>query len=162
VIADLTVSTMFALTPAREQGAGEVASYVSRMVEENRDNLLRAEWTGTTAAFNALARIVAEKSMPNWDGYDADPVDHLSYRKAIEFIKAMPLGLSLPGIGAEPDGQITLEWYRSPHQLLSVSVDPKGELHYAALLGPETVYGTVPFFGDIPGNVLTLINRATS
>lgn len=162
MIADIPVSTMFALTTLHEQGAGEVASYVSRMVEESRNDLLRAEWTGTTAAFNALARIAAEKAMPNWDGYDAEPIDRLSYRKAIEFIKAIPLGLSLPSIGAEPDGQVTLEWYRSPHQLLSVSVDPRGELHYAALLGPETVYGTVPFFGDIPGSVLSLINRATS
>jgi len=40
-----------------------------------------------------------------------------------------------------------------------VSVSPEGDLHYAALLGPNKAYGTELFFGEVPKAILDLIAR---
>ena len=65
-------------------------------------------------------------------------------------VQSLPTTIPAPELSAEPDGQITLEWYRSPTRLLSVSIDPVGSLHYAATLGGRAQYGTEPFLGDFP------------
>jgi hypothetical protein len=49
------------------------------------------------------------------------------------------------------------EWYSAPRKTLSVSVDDCGNLHYAALLGPDSVYGTEAFVGVLPKRILDLI-----
>ncbi|MFH0937823.1 MAG: hypothetical protein V1899_00835 [Planctomycetota bacterium] len=65
----------------------------------------------------------------------------------------------MPSVGAEPDGHVTLEWHHSSRRTLSVSVSPDGELHYAALFGASKVYGTEPFFGNVPKSILDLISQ---
>lgn len=94
---------------------------------------------------------------PNWDGYDAYPVDQETYRSAYLLIESLPLAFPRPSIGAEPDGQLTLEWYKSPRRCLSVSVDPNGFLHYAGLYGPSKHYGTMTFTGSAPSELISLV-----
>ena len=89
--------------------------------------------------------LVAEKcDAANWDGYGAAPVAKQTYLHARSFLDALPVGTPVPTVGAEPDGHLTFEWYRSSRRLLSVSVSPEGELQYAALIGPAKAYGTEP------------------
>jgi len=95
----------------------------------------------------------------NWDGHGAEPVAEETYQFAAQFLKALPLGAPNPGLGAEADGHLTMEWYRSPHRTLSASISPEGELHYAALIGGSKAYGTEPFFGEIPEAIMNLIHR---
>ena len=65
-----------------------------------------------------------------------------------------------PTIGVEPDGHITFEWYRDPGRVLSVSIGPDGDLHYAALLGGVSrVNGTEPFFRDVPKEIGEAVRR---
>jgi hypothetical protein len=78
---------------------------------------------------------------------------------ADQLIKALPLGYALPSIGVEPDGHITLEWYRRPRWTLSVSVSPEGMLYYSALLGSEDPRGSYLFDGQISETLLSLIYR---
>jgi hypothetical protein len=40
-----------------------------------------------------------------------------------------------------------------------VSITPEGDLHYAALIGPNKAYGTEVFFGEVPAGILDLIRR---
>ena len=104
--------------------------------------------------------LVAEKcDAANWDGYGASPVAKQTYSHARSFLDALPVGTPVPTVGAEPDGHLTFEWYRSPRRLLSVSVSPEGELHYAALIGPAKAYGTEPFASEAPQAILDLIRR---
>lgn len=106
-----------------------------------------------------LKQVYAECLEPNWDGYGARPMSETTYQLAYQFLDALPLGLPLPSIGAEPDGHLTLEWHYSPRWTLSVSVSPERELHYAALLGTSKAYGTEAFFGEVPMSILNLIHR---
>ncbi len=75
------------------------------------------------------------------------------------FIHALPLGYPLPSVGAEPDGHLTLEWYRNPRWILSVSISPEGILYYAALFGTRDVQGSARFWVEIPQPILELIKE---
>ena len=115
-----------------------------------------------TVVTDELSRVAHECGIANWDGYRAAPVAQETYIHARSFLGALPLALPAPSVGAEPDGHITLEWYSSPRHLLSISVSPEGDLHYAALIGPARAYGTEPFCGEVPHSVLDLIRRVAT
>ena len=112
--------------------------------------------------FEELLKTFEECREPDWDGYGAQSVREETYHLAPQFLTALPRSTWAPSIGAEPDGQITVEWYRSPERTLSVSISPDGELHYAALLGSAKTYGTEPFIGAVPKVVADLIHRVTA
>ena len=109
--------------------------------------------------FEELLKTFEECRQPNWDGYGAQSVREETYDLAHQFLAALPLSTPLPSIGAEPDGQITVEWYRSPQRTLSVSISPDGDLHYAALLGAERICGTETFRARMPQVLSDLIAR---
>src|SRR4030095_2307577 len=72
--------------------------------------------------FEELLKTFEECRQPNWDGYEAQPVREETYRLAHRFLASLPLSIPVPSISAEPDGQITVEWHRSPQRTLSVSI----------------------------------------
>jgi hypothetical protein len=66
----------------------------------------------------------------------------------------------MPTVGAEADGHLALDWYASPSRVVSVSISPEGDVHYAALLGGAgRRSGTEAFLGDVPSDLLELIRR---
>jgi hypothetical protein len=91
--------------------------------------------------FEELLKALEECREPNWDGYGAQSVCEETYHLAHQFLTALPLSIPVRSIGAEPDGQITVEWYRSPQRTLSVSISPDGEFLCAALLGRSEFAG---------------------
>jgi hypothetical protein len=109
--------------------------------------------------FEELLKTFEECRQPNWDGYGAQSVREETYHLTHQFLTALPLGILVPSIGAEPDGHLTVEWYRSPERTLSVSISPDGELHYAALLGAERICGTETFRAKMPRVLSDLIAR---
>ena len=112
--------------------------------------------------FEELLKTFEECRQPNGDGYGAQCVREETYHLAHQFLTALPLSIPVPSIGAEPDGHLTVEWYRSPQRTLSVSISPDGDLHYAALLGSAKTCGTEPFTGAVPKVVADLIHRVTA
>lgn len=113
---------------------------------------------GTTQeSLNELWEVWHECREANWDGYDAIPVTEEAYRAAYTLIESLPPGLPRPSVGAEPDGRIALEWYKSPRRSLSVSVDLGGLLHYAGRYGDSKRYGTMPFFSTAPSELIQLV-----
>ncbi len=106
-----------------------------------------------------LDEIFSEFSSEGWDGYGAAPVTSETLLNARNLINCLPNNIPSPEIGAEPDGHVTLEWYRNPRRIVSVSVSPEGNLHYAALIGASRYFGTEPFLGEIPLIIRDLINK---
>lgn len=139
-------------------GESPAAKYVQDRVEQCIRRLQESNAFGVEQTIRgALADVWRECSRGDWDGYGAMPVSEASFVLARDFLRSLPLGTPTPSIGAEPDGEITLEWGREPRRRLSVSVSPGGDLHFAAVIGAFTRSGTVPFFGDVPPAVLRLI-----
>lgn len=140
-------------------GLGGVAEFLYESWNGILDRLRATATFGVDVALNDLARLSVECGKPDWDGYGAVSVSAGTIENARQCLLALPLGISSPAVGAEPDGQITLEWYSSPNRTLSVSISHDGDLHYAAILGPASQCGTEPFLGQFPANILNLVNR---
>jgi hypothetical protein len=158
---EMTTTVLMYYSNTSTRATSDTACLVSGRIESGRWRLqdsffLGLGWKGV---FNELFNVAEECKTPNWDGQGAASVMEETYRLAFRFLEAFPLGVPAPSVGAEPDGHLTLEWYRSPRRTLSVSVDPEGDLHYAALLGPSKTYGTEPFFGDVPKAIMDLVSR---
>ena len=146
---------------APTKGFSDTAQFVDRTRSEAWSELRRdSMMLGLdSAVFQELADVAKECREPDWDGYGAQPVSQETLRTAFCVLQALPLGFPAPAVGAEPDGQLTLDWYRSLRRTLSVSVSPEGELHYAALSGPNRSYGTEAFIDEVPATILNLIRR---
>ena len=160
----MTAIALRQFTGVTSGGASEVAGFVARQRQESRRQLQSSYILGQQAkgSINELYQVFEECRLANWDGYGATPVSVLAFQLAYEFLEALPLGTPAPSIGAEPDGHITLEWHHSPRRTVSISVSPEGDLHYAALMGASKAYGTEPFFGEAPKEIMDLIHRITA
>jgi hypothetical protein len=149
---------MIAQAPA--QGFSNVAGIIAQAQQESYDHLVGSATFSKRDALDELGEVWEECRRANWDGSGAVAVEQDTLRNAYQFIEALPLDYPLPSVGVEPDGHLTLEWYRSPRWTLSVSVTPEGTLYYSALFGSEDPRGSSPFFDEIPQTILFLIKRA--
>lgn len=143
-------------------GNSEEAQFSDREAREERLHLLSSNVLGNEEVREQLGAIWDECRLPGWDGYDARPLDRDALSDTYRLLEAMPLGSPPPSLGAEPDGSFTVEWHRSRRRTLSLSVPGNGELHYAALLGPNRICGTEIFSGDVPQRILDLIAEVTA
>lgn len=155
--ASAVISASALALPSRAQSS--TAQYITQQTDKSLNHLHNTLIFGTGVTFEELRMTYEECRTENWDGYGAKPVSEETYLLAEQVIKTLPLGTKNPSIGAEPDGQLTLEWYQSPRRVLSLSVSPDGTLHYAALFGSSRTYGSEPFAGKVPENIMTLIRR---
>ncbi len=141
------------------RGNTETAGYIDATTQNQKEYFDQSVTLGKRSAYNELVAFWEECKSPNWDGYNAFAVQEVTLYKAYLFIHALPLGYPLPSVGAEPDGHLTLEWYRNPRWILSVSISPEGMLYYAALFDTESEQGWEGFWGEIPQVILGLINK---
>lgn len=144
-------------------GASDTARYVETVQRQGRKSLresatIESDLHRIRAELN---EVIDECEKPDWDGYNAEPVKRGAVLNSFRFAEVIPLGLPVPSIAADPDGDVTFEWYKNPDWTLSVSVDENANLHYAALLGPGRAYGTEPFVGILPSRILDLIYQVT-
>ncbi len=141
---------------ARNPSTGDVTAVLETLRQRKQGETL----TDVEAKQLELATVWEDCRFPNWDGHGAVPVVEDAVRNAFLLLTALPAGCPLPSVGVEPDGHLTLEWYRDPRWTLSISVSPEGELFYAALFAANDVRGREVFQGEIPDYLLNLIRRA--
>jgi hypothetical protein len=157
----LAAPSIFTSSSPGSGGESTVARFVDEKVREGKRAFYET-YTFGHAYYNALSDLVSVKrecSMPNWDGYGGSPVRSETVWQAWQVLESLPPGIPEPTIGAEPDGDVTMEWYQSPRRTLSVSVSAEGLLHYSALIGPNKQFGTEAFPGELPTTIGTLIRR---
>lgn len=126
------------------------------------EHLRATDTLGQSSLRASLDNLAFECRRSGWDGYAAMPVEPASVEYAHRLLDAVPASRDIEvSVGAEADGQVTVEWHRSPSWTLSVSVSPTGELHYAAIFGSGSAYGTEPFDPSVglPEAILRLIRR---
>lgn len=95
--------------------------------------------------------------LPDWDSYGAQAVSRETVEWAKRFIDALPADIATPDIVPESDGDIGFEWYKSPTQILSVSISGGGILNYAGLFDDESIVKTEQFVTEIPIDILNFI-----
>jgi len=125
------------------ESSSDIAYFVTQQRENSYELLQESNALGLVAkgAFRQLDEIFEECSFGGWDGANAKPISAETLQSAKTFLKSFPLGIEAPEVGAEPDGAITLEWYRSPNKVISISINPDGWMYYAALLGTSKRHG---------------------
>jgi len=159
---ELALATMIACeSPTLTRGSSLAAEYVYTQTERARKRLRNSYslgWGGEEV-FTELEEVHQECLTSGWDGYQAEAVAPETYHLANEFLKALPLGIPVPSVSADPDGQIAFEWYVSPRKTVSVSISRDGDLHFSSLNGSSSVFGTETFYGKAPRNILEVIQR---
>ena len=145
--------------PTSTRGSSKTADFISGQIKATRQKLEDSISFGQP--LNELYQVYQECRNPNWDGYNAFPVLTDTVSLAGEFLSSLPLGTPSPSFGAEPDGHITMEWHHSPFRTLSISISPEKKLHFAALIGANSYYGTENFYGEISRSIQDLINRVS-
>src|SRR5947207_2230942 len=94
---------------------------------------------GTSAALRsaveAVIAAVSEAGTDNWDGYGSVAVNDSAAMNAVRLLRHVPATIPVPDAFADPDGDLVLDWSRSPRCTFSVSVSARGELHFAGLFG---------------------------
>lgn len=141
------------------RGFSDAAKYLEDTTRRCRQRRQEAVTFSRQPAYDALWEAWQPCKEANWDGEGADAVEHETYQTAYRLIEALPNGFSSPTIAAEPDGHLSLEWYKHPRRLLSVSVSPDGTLYWAALVGSEDPRGSCQFFDEFPKTLLYWIGR---
>lgn len=157
----MTATAALSVASLATPGYGQTAAYVHAQSLETYRHFHTpvSRSQPRLVAMEALAGVFDQCRRPDWDGHGAAAIDQTTYIQAYRLLENLPETLVMPTVGAEPDGQITLEWHRSPQRTLSVSVSPDGDLHYAALHGSSRTHGTEPFLGELPDLLWQLIQR---
>lgn len=136
---------------------------VALLQQRTTQHLRASNFIGRAGVHAELVALAQSSQRPGWDGYDALAIDARSVEIAHQLIDVLPERSKRAAfsMGAEPDGQITFEWHKSPSWTLSVSISPFSEAHYAALLGPDRRYGTesLGFPIHLPVSLRELIQR---
>ena len=143
------------------QAASKEAGLVCEAIRETRGQFQKTETFGFVPrnVLEDLEKIRSTCSEEGWDGFDATPISDSVIQQAKAFLSTMPLDMHPIDVSPEPDGHISFEWYRATTRVLSVSVSPSGDMHYAAIIGPAKSYGTEPFTGVFPCQISGLIDR---
>jgi excisionase family DNA binding protein len=115
-----------------------------------------AEREGT---LQSLETVYRECLTENWDGYGAKPVSPATLEAARRFCEKLPGSFPEPEVAADPDGEICLDWDKSPDQAFSVSVGSIGRLTYAGLFGPNKVNGAEHFEAEVPEAIIQNLKR---
>ena len=140
------------------RGVSESAQFVDAQSEASRKHLQPFFSYGRrTELLSEMYDVAEELSRPGWNGGDEAPVSQEAFYKAYCLAEALPSEIPNPTVGADPDGELTFEWYRGPRHLLSLSIAAEGVIHYVARIGPNKHHGVEEFFDEMPRRIVELI-----
>ena len=143
------------ITPNRSNAQSEYARRLLEMQEGIRGHLLDSYIVrdARERLLNELDDLSDEASRAGWDGYGARPVNTEACDFAKTFIRALPTTAPLPELSADPDGEVSLDWFFGERRVLSVSVGPTGRCTFAWLFGKRSNRGTDWIEDEIPASI---------
>jgi hypothetical protein len=122
---------------------------------------IRSRWEDVSIGYpleeteEAVIRLFAESSQPDWDGYGASPVTSGALAEALKLIELLPRSsVPMPEVSAHPNGEIGLEWRTGRRMVFIVSVGGKQKINYAGLFGDEKINGSAYFGDSLPSRVI--------
>lgn len=164
----MTVGSMASATMASSYtfyGTSADAQSIQRDIPWQRGQIedivegIAASWDTHRRALGELAAVYRDAADDDWDGYGAAAVDPMSYFWARCFLMLLPAVDAGVEIAADPDGELSIEWYQAPDRVFSVSIGRDGRLSYAGRFGRSTVSGTEYFADDIPWEISAHISK---
>ncbi len=143
------------------QEVGKEAEILKNDASRYEEELNQPLSTGPAkeTVLKSLEEILHECQHEGWDGYGATAVLEESVSKAVNFLELFQPGLQMPEVSADPDGEISFEWFKATDRVFSISVGTNGELSYAGIFGPNKTHGVEIFKDQIPKVIFDNLNR---
>lgn len=133
------------------------AAIASIEASTERSHFLFGAKASALASLQGLAHEYAE-NLPS--GNVSSGLNAVAIRLAMDFVRALPDPLPMPEFALEADGAISLDWIRSSHRMLSISVDDSRRLAYTWIDGTDKGRGVLYFDGvAVPPRLLYDIRR---
>jgi len=145
----------------RSTAQSEPAKSIDRKLGKIRRDLLVSYVIGNKAerAMAELEEVRLEANQVGWDGYGALPLNPQAYHFARVFINALPTTAPSPEVGADTDGEVSLDWIFGDRKALTVSIGPTGRCTYAWMLGRDTQRGTGWIEDEIPATIVFALGQ---
>lgn len=147
------------MTTTTRPGFSDAAKAINEWAKRNEASQDETITFSNLPLGDQLIEVHETSSQPGWDGEGSHPVTAQTLAIAQSVVESLPRAYRTPEISGEPDGRVLLEWYVHPRQILNVSVDASGRLHWAALVGSEDPRGSCQFYGDAPKTLLHWLGR---
>lgn len=144
-------------------GVGKEAEEVRAAISGVQQGILSSLSIGKPKrdAEENLYEVFGETCQPDWDGHGSASVSYDVYLKALEFLGRFPMNFPVPEVSADPDGEVSFEWYASPNWTFSISLGRGADLTYAGIFGANKTHGVEVFHGEIPESILNNIRRVS-
>lgn len=152
------------IAPNHSNAQSEDARRLLEIQEEIREHLLTSYVVrdARERLLDELDSLYFEASRLGWDGYGAAPMSADAWDFAKRLIKALPTTAPLPELSADPDGEVSLDWFFGARRALSVSVGPTGRCTFAWLLGQRSYRGTDWIEDEIPATIVFALGQLAS
>ena len=112
---------------------------------------------------DTLEKIRRDCGSPDWDSYDAMPVEECTIAHAQKFLDALPEKLRRVDIFPLSDGHIDFEWCKASTEVITAEIDRDGHVVVCPLFEEHPhVHTEFDFTGEIPANVLEMIRAVVS
>jgi len=141
-------------------GVGPESQKLSRIRSDIGEHLTRNITVGADLADrqDELFSVFEECSDSDWDAYGAIALSPEAFEETQWFLRRIPLGIAMPEIVPEPDGDIGLLWTGTGGKTFVVSFDGTSMVTFAGLLGGgNKIHGTSRFISSIPKNILDIL-----
>jgi hypothetical protein len=146
------------VTQSARHGFSQAASHISSIEAGQNRRFRQAQTFNRDSTIEELWDVWNSCKERNWDGFGAFPVSQDCYLYAAQLVRSLSYNFPAPSFGAEPDGELTIEWYKSPYRTISLSMTSDGHIHFSAIFGPyDFVNGTTAFNGELPSDIKALI-----
>jgi hypothetical protein len=134
-----------------------ISQSLRELLQELREPISSGE--GYADAVAQLEDLLVECAEVDWDGYGAAPIDLAAFEQAQRLLEVLPSSFSFPFVSADPDGEVSFDWFQGDSDVFSLSVGADGRLSYAGVFGPSRVFGTEFLSDEIPEAVLGQLRR---
>ena len=156
----LCLGGAYPLPAVVDRGMSDTAKLVRELLVEASDvSASIVLGASRDEALESLLDAYAEASEDNWDGEASAAADPSSFEYANSFLAMLPSATLPPEGSVDPDGEMSLEWYRGPRSVFSISFGRDGTLTYAGLLGASVSHGSKPFSDSIPQIIATHLDH---
>ncbi|MEJ2407237.1 MAG: hypothetical protein P8171_23745 [Candidatus Thiodiazotropha sp.] len=142
-------------------GSSDTSYKIKEALDNAIDELKRSfTWNPLSLLGPEINEIISECYAEDWDGEHARPITQATYSEAIKFIENLPIGIPLPELIPEPEGDIGFEWNNGNKKVFAASVNGTGVITYAGYFAKNRkTHGVEDFNETIPKVILDNIRR---
>ncbi|MDR2689781.1 MAG: hypothetical protein LBB76_08505 [Azoarcus sp.] len=124
---------------AVSEEANRLSDMARRVMRERQDS--QSLFGAKANSLSELSSVIADLHVDE----DQAPVSPETFRKAWQFILALPDDLPNPTFGIDPDGEISMTWHVARARIFSVSISASERIAYAWMDGSNNGHGVDRF-----------------